>query len=155
MRFFSIIFYSLASLPILLSLDSFKNLPWDFSQSFETNIEPYVKALISIAVFIQMRRVLEPMVKASGGYLECTELVRGSVRSIGYSDTRINNSPRFKALVFYSGIEKEFDLLPEAFQFNFKIGDEVVIRHHPDDESNSTLDFELSLAKKSESKQPN
>jgi hypothetical protein len=85
------------------------------------------------------------MVKADSHYAECTSQMRGFVRNIGYSDTRVNNSPRFKALVFYSGIEKEFDLLPEAFQFNFEIGDEVVIRHHPDDEENSMLDFDLSL----------
>lgn len=148
MKYVAFLFYALSTLPVLLGLESFKSLPWSSSLSLSDNIEPYVRVLISFAVFIQMRSVLSPLLKSEGDNLELTANARGFVRNIEYSATRINNSPRFKALVFYSGIEKEFDLLPEAFQFNFNIGDEVVIRHHPEDESNSTLDFDLSLAKK-------
>jgi hypothetical protein len=151
MKYVAFLFYALSTLPVLLGLESFKSLPWNSSLSLSHNIEPYVRVLISVGVFMQMRSVLTPLLKSGGDNLELTANARGFVRNIEYSATRINNSPRFKALVFYSGIEKEFDLLPEAFQFNFNVGDEVVVRHHPDDENNSTLDFDLSLAKKSES----
>lgn len=148
MRIISYLFYLGALSPVLFNLESFNSFPWDDAYSTQSNLEPYLMVVISIFVFYQMRAVLEPMVKAEGGFPDLTEEARGFVRKIEYSSTRVNNSPRFKALVFYSGIEKEFDLLPEAFQFNFNIGDEVVIRHHPEDESSSTLDFDLSLAKK-------
>jgi hypothetical protein len=144
-RLLTLVFYFGALTPVLFNLESFKGFPWNADTSLESNLEPYLMLVISFFVFRQMRMVLEPMVKADSHYAECTSQMRGFVRNIGYSDTRVNNSPRFKALVFYSGIEKEFDLLPEAFQFNFEIGDEVVIRHHPDDEENSMLDFDLSL----------
>jgi hypothetical protein len=74
----------------------------------------------------------------------------GIIKAISYSSVRINNSPRFNAQVKYLGIEKEFGLLPEAFQFNFSIGDSVVIKYLPDDINQSGLDFDLSLAKKEE-----
>jgi hypothetical protein len=146
-RLLSLLFYFGAFSPILFNLDSFSGVPWDAAKSTQSNLEPYLMVVISVFVFYQMKTVLEPMVKADAGFPELTDEVRGFVRKIEYSSTRVNNSPRFKALVFYSGIEKEFDLLPEAFQFNFKVGDEVVIRHHPEDENNSTLDFYLSLEK--------
>lgn len=148
LRLLSIIFYLGALAPVLFNLDSFKRLPWDSAASLESNVVPYVLVLVSLFAFRQMRLVLEPMIKSDSGFPDCTSQARGFVRNVGYSDTRVNNSPRMKALVFYSGIEKEFDLLPESFQFNFNIGDEVVIRHHPDDERNSTLDVELSIAGK-------
>jgi hypothetical protein len=149
-RLLSFLFYFLGLGPVIFNLDAFQGFPWDQSRSFDSNIEPYISICVSIFMLVVIRSVMEPLAKNEGGYKDCTEKARGFIRDISHSPTRINNSPRFKALVFYSGIEKEFDLLPEAFQFNFEVGDEVVIRHHPEDENNSTLDFNLSLAKKEE-----
>ena len=95
---------------------------------------------------------MEPLIASGGGYPDYSVISRGFIRSIGYSDTRINNKPLLKAKVFYSGNEVEFDLLPERFQFNFSIGDEVVIRHHPEYITKSTLDVDLSIEKKQDLK---
>jgi hypothetical protein len=147
-RALSILFYFLGLGPIIFNLDAFQGFPWDSARSFDSNVEPYISIAVSLFMLRVIKSVMEPLAKQESGDKSHTEIKRGFVRNISYSSTRINNSPRFKALVFYSGIEKEFDLLPEAFQFNFNIGDEVVVRHHPEDENNSTLDFDLSLAKK-------
>jgi hypothetical protein len=148
-RLLSFLFYFLGLGPVIFNLDAFQEFPWDQSRSFDGNIEPYISICVTIFMLIVIRSVMEPLAKNEGGYKDYTEKARGFIRDVSYSPTRINNSPRMKALVFYAGIEKEFDLLPESFQFNFNIGDEVVIRHHPDDERNSTLDVELSIEKKS------
>lgn len=145
MRIISLLFYALATLPITANLERFDGFPWDSAASFERNLEPYLMIAISIFAFYQIRRVIEPLIKKEGGFPAYTEKSRGFIRDINYSDTRINYKPLFKAKVFYSGNEIEFDLLPESFQFNFSIGDEVVIRHHPEDASKATLDVDLSI----------
>jgi hypothetical protein len=147
MKLISYVVYGMAMLPVLLNLEHFKSFPWDASLPFSKNIGPYFMIALSVFALYQLRKVMGPMVEKETGFPDYTEFTRGFIRDIGYSDTRVGNSPLFKAKVFYSGNEIEFDLLPESFQFNFSIGDEVVIRHHPEDVKKATLDVDLSIEK--------
>jgi hypothetical protein len=53
-----------------------------------------------------------------------------------------------KALIEYNDNKKSFDALSEKVQFNFIIGDSVVIHYNPDNLDHAFFDIEESIKEK-------
>lgn len=56
----------------------------------------------------------------------------GTITNIGYSTIRINNMPRYKVTIRYSGFEKAFEPIDPDIQFSLDIGDKAVVYVNPE-----------------------
>lgn len=134
---------------------SIHQLPWNSNLNFLKNITPYMVVLIVTAICYS---TLSTLFAATGGLEDTsknTETSIGRILNIEYSSLRINNSPRFKLTVEYNGIINTFDYLDESVQFHFKIGDEVIVKHNPEDANKANIDLDASISNKNSSKSSN
>jgi len=122
--------------------------PWDSSAPFKHNIGPYLVVFLCIASPYAVISTLFGLKEGNLKTAEQTERTIGKIISIEYSGYRINNSPMFKALIEYNDNKKSFDALSEKVQFNFIIGDSVVIHYNPDNLDDAFFDIEESIKEK-------
>ena len=123
-------------------------LPWDGSAPFKNNIAPYLAIFLCIASPYAVISALFGLKEGNLKTAAQTERTIGEIKSIEYSGYRINNSPMFKALIEYNDNKKTFDALSEKVQFNFIIGDSVVIHYNPDNMDDAFFDIEESIIDK-------
>jgi hypothetical protein len=123
-------------------------LPWDSSAPFKNNIGPYLVIFLCIASPYAVISTLFGLKEGNLKTAEQTERTIGKILSIEYSGYRINNSPMIKALIEYNDNKKSFDTLSEKVQFNFIIGDSVVIHYNPDNLDDAFFDIEESIKEK-------
>ena len=123
-------------------------LPWDFSAPFKHNIGPYLVVFLCIASPYAIISTLFGLKEGNLKTAEQTERTIGKILSMEYSGYRINNSPMIKALIEYNDNKKAFDALSEKVQFNFKVGDSVVIHYNPDNMDDAFFDIEESIIDK-------
>ena len=74
----------------------------------------------------------------------------GIISNIGYSTIRINNMPRYKVTVRYSGIEKSFEPIDPDIQFALSIGDKAVLFLNPKKVEDAYFDVKKSIIYKNE-----
>lgn len=92
------------------------------------------------------------LLKASGNSKSSkhsTQMI-GTISNIGYSTIRINNMPRYKVTVRYSGIEKSFEPIDPDIQFSLSIGDKAVVFINPEKPEDGYFDVKKSIAYKRE-----
>lgn len=121
--------------------------PWDPSIKFERNIEPYLIILLtSFACYTTINTLYSAL--GIQDTKKHKSKVIGNIINIEYSSIRVNNSPRFKVTVEYSGITKSFDALDEAVQFHLVISDEAIIYHEENNPRNSHINLEETIKRK-------
>ena len=75
----------------------------------------------------------------------------GLISNIGYSTIRINNMPRYKVTVRYSGLERVFEPIDPDIQFSLSIGDKAIVHVNPLKIENTHFDLKGSIRYKKES----
>jgi hypothetical protein len=121
------------------------NFPWSLNQPFMHNIAPYIVIFLAfISPYLGINtlwNLSESNVKSS---LHTSKSI-GKISSIEYSGYRVNNKPKFKVHVEYSGVKTSIDALSEKVQFNLSIGDECVIYYNPNNIKDLYFDLEESI----------
>lgn len=74
----------------------------------------------------------------------------GIISNIGYSTIRINNMPRYKVTVRYSGLEKAFEPIDPDIQFSLSIGDKAIVYVNPEKIQDAYFDVKKSIQYKKE-----
>ena len=69
----------------------------------------------------------------------------GIISNIGYSTIRINNMPRYKVTVRYSGLEKIFEPIDPDIQFSLTIGDKAIVYVNPEKIQDAYFDIKKSI----------
>ena len=69
----------------------------------------------------------------------------GIISNIGYSTIRINNMPRYKVTIRYSGLEKAFEPIAPDIQFSLSIGDKAIVYVNPEKIQDAYFDVKKSI----------
>ena len=132
----------------------YSTLTEPFVDILPNNFSSYLRlALPPIGGFFMGWIIFESLSKVLIGNFQSTRHTSRSIAtitSISYSNIRINNRPQFIVSAKYSGIEKTFDPIHSDIQTNFKIGDTVIVYHHPTNYQDSHLNIEESIKIKKE-----
>lgn len=131
--------------------NSVEQLPWSSSLTLKKNLTPYLVVLIvTFACYSFIFTLINTADLRDKS--KHTEITSGKIINIEYSSIRVNNTPRFKITAEYNDIEGTFDYLDEAVQFNFDIGDEVIIKYNPNNAQDAHIDIEASIKNKTQPK---
>ena len=79
-----------------------------------------------------------------------TNRLTGIITDITYSTIRINNMPRYKVTIKYSGFENTFEPIDPSIQFSLSIGDKAVVYLDPKNPKNASFNLKESITYKSE-----
>ena len=92
------------------------------------------------------------ILKASGNMKSSKHNMKmiGLISNIGYSTIRINNMPRYKVTVRYSGLEKVFEPIDPDIQFSLSIGDKAIVYVNPEKIQDAYFDIKKSIQYKKE-----
>lgn len=115
------------------------DLSWIEGVGVIANLSSYASILIPfvicIGAFTLARNLTIPK--------SYTEEVVGRIISIDYMNTKAN---MIKVGVEYQNHTKEFEYIRAGFSLTHKIGDTVIIAHHPDNIGQSKIDIDASIA---------
>ena len=132
----------------------YSTLTESFVDLLPNNVSSYLRLVLPpIGGFFMGWVVFESLSKVLIGNFQSTSHTSRSIAtitSISYSNIRINNRPQFKVSAKYSGIEKTFDPIHSDIQTNFKIGDAIIVYHHPTNHQDSHLNIKESIRAKKE-----
>lgn len=117
------------------SFIKYPNLSYIKSIQISGVLEPYARIFASLILF----SIIYIMIKSEYISRVTTENAKGTVISISYSDTRMNNKPLVNIEVEYLDQRVLFKNLPGDYGFEFKNGDTIPVKYKKGSPNISTI----------------